>query len=217
MNDRLVVGVEGVVGADEEGAGAAGRVAHGHALEGFETGRPVGQQLLRVLVPTGLRIDPAFYLQSLEPLPDERVDGALHDQARERGRRVVDAEALPLGALGHLGGGRFSSPARAWRSSPFVWPGRRRCRSASSAAGLQGEEAAHAEFFQFRDRALEQVPQDLDVDFLGEVVSCRIRRRRWSISRLPVPGRLIAASSANRPPLKPWRLPLCPGALVDWR
>jgi len=81
---------------------------------------------------------------------------------------------------------------------------------------LQREEAADAEFLQFRDGALEQVPQDFDADFLGEVKGAKARERVgpllvFEVER--VDGRIVC----EEPAVERGDLLLAPdlGALVD--
>ena len=80
MNDRLIVGIQGLVGADQERPRAAGRIADRNGLEDFQAGGPIGQQLLGVLVRAGLRIDLMLLLQPSKALQHQRVDGPFHDQ-----------------------------------------------------------------------------------------------------------------------------------------
>ncbi len=79
-----------------------------------------------------------------EALVDELADRVLDDQAGKLGRSVIDAELLALHRLRHRG-------------------------EAFGAFGV-AEQAAELGFFQLGDRALEEVAQDVEVDFVGEAV-----------------------------------------------
>ena len=153
VDDDLVVGIEGVVGADEERPAAAGRVADRDALEGLEAVPPVGAQAVGVLLARGFGVDAVALAQGGEAFGDGGIDGALDDKAGEGRGCVVDAEAFALRALGHL---------------------RERSAVRFSVLALKtGEEraaAADAQFLEFGDGALEEVAENFDVDFLGEVV-----------------------------------------------
>ena len=72
------MGVDGLVGADQERSRTAGRVADGDRLEIFEASRPVGEQLFGILVLAGFGIDLVEPLgqRAAKPLLDEHIDCA---------------------------------------------------------------------------------------------------------------------------------------------
>src|SRR5947209_3553926 len=97
------MGVECVVSANQERARTACRIANRDRREVAKAGVPIIEQLLGVLILAGLRVDLVLLGDCRESLLDQDVNGAFDDESGKRRRRVIDAEALPLGALGHFG------------------------------------------------------------------------------------------------------------------
>ena len=147
VGDVAVPLFKDVIGLNEEGAAAAGGVAHLDVTKRLPAVLPVGGQGERGGVGFHLLlIQAARDAQALQALVDDGRNGVPHDEAREVGRRVVDAEALPFRRLRHEGGAAFpiALAVRAKQGRPQV--------------------------LQLPDRLLENVPEDVNVHLVAEVV-----------------------------------------------
>ena len=105
-----------------------------------------------------------FFRDGLQPVVDDGVDDGIDNELCEIGRCVVDAEPFPLGRFGHsrLPDGLFLI---------YVF----------------SEQTSPSNFFEFGDRFLEEMPEDIDVDLVAEIIiSHTLEKVRPTIVELKV-------------------------------
>ena len=80
------------------------------------------------------------------PIGDELVDRVVNNPASQLLRRVVDAQPLAFGRLGHLG-------------------------KLARLLGVATKQARLLELLEFGDRAFEQMAEDVEIHFVGKTVA----------------------------------------------
>ena len=143
LDERLVLFFQQLIRGDQERAAAARRIDHRDLAKRIKAFLPIDGEGIRWRRPHRLfPVDVVFLGQRGEAFLDHHADGVLHDESSEIGRRVVDAEALALGTLGH----------------------RRPCFD------RDGEErAADADLLDLADALLKQMAEYVNVHVFGEI------------------------------------------------
>ncbi len=143
-DDFVVARFQHVIGLKQKRAAAAGRIDDLEVPQDGKASPPVCGVIGRLAAPRFLFGNPKLDGRGREALGDHFFNRVLHDSARQFRRRVVRAKLLSLGRLRHGG-------------------------IATCLFGV-AEQPRLLDLLQFRNRPLEEVPQDVEVHLIREVV-----------------------------------------------